>query len=73
MTFTIKEQDYSFFPATMNGMPVIGVSYTRNGESFAEWSAEAWVPVDAQEAAALLTNVGWNIVSSDDDFQEVAL
>ena len=71
MTFTINELDYTFSPATMNGVPVIGVSYTRNGESFAEWSAEASLPTTAAEADAMLTQCAWEIVSNTDDFQEV--
>ena len=72
MTFTINELDYTFSPATMNRVPVIGVSYTRNGESFAEWSAEASLPTTTAEAEAMLTQCAWALVNDTDDFQEVA-
>ena len=70
-TFTINDMDYTFFAATMNGMAVIGVSYTRNGESFAEWSDEAWLPENKKQAEVMLAQFGWEIVSSSDDFREV--
>ncbi len=70
MTFTINEIDYTFYHATMNGMPVISVSYTCNGESFAEWSAEAGMPKSTDEAKIMLTQFGWEIINSSDDFRE---
>lgn len=71
MTFTIDDEDYTFFPATMDGMPVIGVRYTRNGEGFTDWSAESWLPRNAEEAKQVLFHLGWEIVDSQADFQEV--
>lgn len=70
MTFTVKEQDYSFFPATMNGVDVVGVRYTRNGESFAEWSAVASMPQNEEEAEVMLTQFGWEIVDAQAAFYE---
>ncbi len=71
--FTIDGIEYTFFPATMNGVEVIGISYTQNGESFGYWSAEpARLPEDSEEAATMLTNVGWDIVNASDNFQEIS-
>ena len=69
MTYTINEVEYTFSPATMNGTAVIGVRYTKNGESFCEWSAEASLPANAEEAQVMLTQFGWEIVSYTDDFE----
>lgn len=70
MTFTINDMDYTFFPATMDGMPVIGFRHVQNGESFCEWSAEASMPTNEEEAETMLTQCGWEIVDAQADFYE---
>jgi len=71
MTYTINDMDYEFFPATVGEVSVICVSYTRNGESFCEWSDEAWMPRSEKEAEALLRNLVWEIVDSVAEFQNM--
>lgn len=69
-TFTVDGRYYTFFPATMNGVDVIGVRWVYHGESFCEWSAEAMMPQTQDEAEIALTHYPWAIVEAIDDFEE---
>lgn len=70
MRFFIDDCEHEMFPATIHGVTVIACRYTMNGESFCEWSAEAWTPQSSDEAVAMWTEFEWDIVGYDDDFRE---
>lgn len=67
-TFTVDDQAYTFYPATINGVEVIGLTYTRHGESVTEWSAEAELPRTTEEAVQLLINCTWQILDFHEDW-----
>lgn len=58
-TFRINGIDYTFTEERLQGVEVVVVRYTQNGESFADWSAEAPMPATQEEAEVALTELGW--------------
>jgi hypothetical protein len=64
--FEINGTNYTFAINSIGGEIVLTATYTQNGESFTNWTADAdSLPESAEEAAGYINELDWAVGQSD--------